>query len=193
MTKLNDKVIFVINCHNRCKSLVVKLLVISSLVKLDLMKAQLPPIQIVIESILTKLGFTDARVFIEASSIPGHVVYNIQVSDSALLIGRGGQNLQALSRLVRDIIMNKKLSKRYDTENFIVDVNNYQESEVQKLITEVENALQSLQSIDSNQINLPPMSSFNRRVVHAYLADKAGYTTQSRGDGPDRHIVVSIG
>lgn len=156
------------------------------------MKAQLPPIQIVIESLLARLGFNDFRVSIEASSIPGHVVYNIKASDSALLIGKGGQNLQALSKLVRDIIATKNLDKHYDSENFIVDVNNYQEDEVKQLIQTVNQALQSPKGYASNEIELPAMSSFNRRVVHAYLADKPKYNTRSVGNGPDRHIVISI-
>ena len=36
----------------------------------------------------------------------------------------------------------------------------------------------------------PPMPSFERRIVHAELAQRTDIITESQGDGFDRHIVI---
>ena len=37
---------------------------------------------------------------------------------------------------------------------------------------------------------LPPMGSYERFVIHAYLKDRGGVRTESEGEGPDRHVVI---
>lgn len=40
-------------------------------------------------------------------------------------------------------------------------------------------------------IELPPMSSFERYVIHDYLKDREGLKTESYGEGKERHIQIS--
>ena len=40
-------------------------------------------------------------------------------------------------------------------------------------------------------IDLPPMSSFERFVIHDYLKDREGIKTESHGEGKERHIQVA--
>lgn len=39
---------------------------------------------------------------------------------------------------------------------------------------------------------LPPMTSYERKIVHDYVNER-GYQSQSHGEGPDRHTVVTPG
>jgi spoIIIJ-associated protein len=39
-------------------------------------------------------------------------------------------------------------------------------------------------------VYLPPMSSFERRLVHLALVDEAGVKSESEGEGDHRRVVV---
>ena len=40
-------------------------------------------------------------------------------------------------------------------------------------------------------VELEPMDSFERRIVHTHLKDRTDVETHSEGDEPDRRLVVS--
>ncbi len=154
--------------------------------------AQLPPIQQVIESVLRSMGFSDFSVSIQSSSIPGHVSYNITGTDSALLIGRDGRNLEALSRLVREVVLVHATTydSHFETDNFVVDVDGYQELEVKTMLGDLENKLIKFKTDQSSPIELEPMSSFHRRIVHSYIQNKPGLKTESVGVGQERKVII---
>jgi spoIIIJ-associated protein len=162
---------------------------------LDYMKrstAKLPPIQQAIETVLEMMGFSDYRVAIQSSSIPGHVTYNITGPDSALLIGRDGRNLEALSKIVREIVLSRQgqMDKHFATENYVIDIDDYQDSEIKKLLAFVELRLSELRQSDETTIELQPMPSFKRRIVHAYVQDKTELKSESIGSGRDRRVII---
>ncbi len=154
------------------------------------LSTNLPPIQQVIERILTLMGFDNFKVSIESSVVPGHVVYNITGSESGLLIGRDGKNLQALSKLVREIVLAKAdtTDKHFDLENYVVDVDGYQGQEVSRLLDDVNNHVSDTKDAS---IPLPPMSPFHRRLVHSYAQDK-GWQSSSAGTGNERHVIIKV-
>ena len=157
-------------------------------------RAELPPIQKVIEQLLDKLGFSDYRVSLESSTIPGHISYNITGSDSGLLIGRNGQNLQALSKLVREIIISKAatIDKHYELENYVLDVDGYQEKQIKDLLASVQAKIVELESSGDTQIALEPMPAFQRRVVHSFVQDKKNLSSHSEGFGSDRKVIITV-
>jgi len=40
------------------------------------------------------------------------------------------------------------------------------------------------------EVPLPPMSSFDRRIIHMHLSEEEGIKTESMGEGKFRHIIV---
>jgi spoIIIJ-associated protein len=44
---------------------------------------------------------------------------------------------------------------------------------------------------DGREVELPPMSALDRKIVHDALATVEGVTTSSRGEEPDRYVVVA--
>ena len=155
-------------------------------------RAELPPIQKVIEQLLDKLGFSNYRVSLESSAIPGHISYNITCDDSGLLIGRNGQNLQALSKLVREIIISKAatIDKHYELENYVLDVDGYQEKQIKLLLGEVDSVIAQLNE-SVTLVELSPMPAFQRRVVHSYIQDKPSLSSHSEGFGSNRRVVIT--
>ncbi len=104
--------------------------------------------------------------------------------DAKFLIGKNGQNLQALEHIVRGLFL-----KKNEGVTLFVDVNDYKKSratQVAALAKEVVARVRSTQRAEA----LTPMSSYERRIVHMELASVSDIATESIGQEPSRRIVV---
>jgi spoIIIJ-associated protein len=126
-----------------------------------------------------------------SASIDGHqspkemVAVEITVPEPQMIIGKEGQTLFELNRLLR-IMLNKALGKEFYVS---VDINHYKKKKHEHL---KELAAQAADEVAMNgrEMVLPPMSSYERRIVHAELASRHDIATESRGEGPDRQVVI---
>ena len=110
---------------------------------------------------------------------------NIKLSEPQILIGERGQTLFETQRLLK-IILNKKLQKNFYLN---LDINDYKNKKVEYL-KDLANDLANEVSITKKEKVLIPMSSYERRIIHAELAQRPDIITESQGDGIDRHIVI---
>jgi spoIIIJ-associated protein len=101
-----------------------------------------------------------------------------------LLIGKNGQNLQALEHLVRVATI-----KDSPTTAIVVDVNDYRKAKASQVIELARRAVAKVRSTRRAEA-LAPMSSYERRVVHMELASVPDIITESIGQDPQRRIVV---
>lgn len=116
----------------------------------------------------------------------GNTVLNIQGPSSGTLIGRHGHTLESLQYLVGKMVQRVT----GDEKNIIiVDVENYLERQKDKL---KELAVNLAQKAKETGVEIPmrPMSSKDRRVVHMTLKDHEHVTTESRGEGLRRKVVI---
>jgi len=109
----------------------------------------------------------------------------IKSSDSGILIGEKGQTLISIQKLLR-MIFSKKMKKDF---HFNLDINDYKKKRSETLKKIAKEALEDVIFYKKEKA-LQPMSSFERRIIHAELAQKQGIKTESRGVGEDRYIVV---
>ncbi|MGB0387290.1 MAG: RNA-binding cell elongation regulator Jag/EloR [Ardenticatenaceae bacterium] len=110
---------------------------------------------------------------------------NIIGDDLGLLIGRGGETLRNLQYLVRLIIV-RKIGK---WTNVIVDVEGYKqrrENMVRQLARRVANRV----TTTSRPVQMDPMNSYERRIVHLELSKIKGIKTKSTGQGEERRVGV---
>lgn len=111
----------------------------------------------------------------------------VSFNDPSLLIGRDGDALRSLNYLVRKIA-EKKLQTE-DLPNFILDVNNYYGKKITEIKTKAKIVADRAVSFKRN-IELEPMTAYDRLIVHAYLGKFKNIVTESAGEGPARHVVV---
>ncbi len=107
--------------------------------------------------------------------------------DARFLIGKNGQNLQALEHIVRSIFI--KQNQDHAGATIFVDVNDYKKAratQVAALAHEVVARVRSTQRAEA----LNPMSPYERRIVHMELASASDIATESIGQEPQRRIVV---
>ena len=112
--------------------------------------------------------------------------FMIKTADSSLLIGIRGANLQALNHVVKKIVSS---DEEEDSQRFFIDVNGYQERLEEELRNKARVMSERARSFKVD-IELEPMSSYERMVVHSSLQDLPDIKTESRGVGRERRVVI---
>lgn len=108
------------------------------------------------------------------------------VSDNnAILIGKEGKNLNAIQTILRQAIkteagINLKIS---------VDVGNYKLKKMKNIEIEVRKIAEEMEKSHLD-VSLDPMNSYERRLVHNIINEYSNLTTESFGEGKDRHVVI---
>lgn len=95
------------------------------------------------------------------------------------------ETVQALQELTRIAVQNR--TGRFS--RLILDIGGSRDSRQRELETLVDRAVTRLEE-GATQASLPPMSSYERKVVHDIVADR-GFASESYGEGADRHTVIS--
>lgn len=146
------------------------------------MKNNLDKIKKISEDFLSRLDW-ESDINIE---ITEKVIYvKIEIEEPQLLIGRGGETLEALQHLLR-LVINNQLGEFL---NIIVDINDYKNKQRVFLETDSEQKAEYVKKT-GKEIELRPMNSFERRIVHMALKDFSGVVAESEGEGRDRRIVI---
>lgn len=139
-----------------------------------------------IEELLAKMGIeAETKAKIQESQGLESILVDIKTPDGNLLIGQRGQSLDAFQHLAR-VILRKKLNQII---NFIVDVNDYRKKKEQYLKDLALDAASKVKS-SSEEIELAPMSSYERRIIHLVLAENEEVATESIGEEPERRVVI---
>jgi spoIIIJ-associated protein len=111
-----------------------------------------------------------------------------KADDARILIGRNGQTLEALQFVVRQMCK----SNMAEQGPFVIDILDYRSRRKRTLEDQAKRAAVAVLNGDSDRFALLPMSPYERRIVHQYLQeDFPDLASESEGEGPDRHIVIS--
>jgi spoIIIJ-associated protein len=105
--------------------------------------------------------------------------------DLALLIGKHGQTLDAIQELTRNIV-SRRLDERI---RVLVDVEDYRKRRAAKLEERAERAADLALETGEEQ-ELEPMDALERKIVHDAVARIDGVESGSRGEDPNRFVVV---
>ena len=138
----------------------------------------------ILRELLNRMGI-DAEV--ESNFVDGSTHLNIYTDSPALLIGKHGQTLDAIERLLNCIVNKASLAKR----RVFVDTEGYRERREERL---VEMARQMAEQVKytHREVVLAPMSPRDRRIVHVALKEDAAVSTYSQGEGDMRRVVITM-
>ncbi|AWI14075.1 RNA-binding cell elongation regulator Jag/EloR [Caldifermentibacillus hisashii] len=128
----------------------------------------------------------DVEVNIESTIDGKYVYFQLNSDKTGLLIGKRGQTLNAL-QILTQVVLN-----RFSEEfmNVILNAENYREKREETLVL-LANRLANKVIKEKKEISLEPMPSFERKIIHAALADNEKIKTYSVGTDPHRHLVIS--
>lgn len=135
------------------------------------------------ERFFEKMGFETEINFPPQSEQT--VFVDVKAQEPQILIGENGQTLTEIQHLLK-IILKKKI-----TEPFFIDldISGYKKKKADYLRETARNAADEVALYKKEKI-LPPMSSYERRIVHMELSRRKDIVTESIGEEPDRKIVI---
>lgn len=132
---------------------------------------------------------------IEITDSDGRERFSVKTPDSHMLIGAKGANLFALNHLVKKMVLAKSIAKKAplgETEKertFFIDVNGYQEAAALNIKAAAKVMGERARSFKTN-VELEPMSSYERMVIHSYFQEAKDLKTESVGEGERRRVVI---
>ena len=136
-----------------------------------------------LEKILELLGFQST---VEEHKMEDGILLDVKTEDSGRLIGRQGQTLSDLQ-----YITNRLLFQQDDNApKVMVDVSGYRAQAREALVRKAKEAAEKVRRW-GDVVELEPMSSFDRRIVHQALKDDPDIETHSvEVEGTDRKAML---
>ncbi len=113
--------------------------------------------------------------------------FSVQVrgADVSVLLAHNAEVLDAL-----EYLGNRVLSKNKEEETHIVfDSGNYRARRQKELQLMAEKAAEKVR-LTKTPFAFDPMSSNERKIIHLALSSYSGVTTESRGNGENRKLIV---
>lgn len=103
------------------------------------------------------------------------------------LVGEKGEGIDAIQYLANTIL---NLDQDEATQNsFVIEIDGYRVKRNQELATLTQEAVSQVKST-GQEVEIPGLSSAERKQIHSLLEDIEGLSTESRGQGSERKLVV---
>ena len=116
---------------------------------------------------------------------PDRILFDIQGGTAGVLIGKRGQNLEAIHYIVEKVV-NKNAGSRVRIQ---VDVEGYLETRRNSLKRLAERLAQKSKKT-GKPMTIGQMNAHDRRIIHLALKEDNSVRTQSMGDGYYRKLVI---
>ena len=129
------------------------------------------------------MGYIDANVKAEDSM--GRIKVDIKLREGRELIGEKGSTLTMFEHVSRRII-SRQISPPPKVD---IDINNYKQMK-EGVLRDFALGVGGRVRAEKRAMELDPMPSFDRRIIHLALANFTDIITESAGEGDGRYIVV---
>jgi spoIIIJ-associated protein len=103
------------------------------------------------------------------------------------LIGHKGESIDAIQYLT-NTILNLDADPEVQS-SFVIELDGYRVQRNQELAKLTQDAIAQVQST-GEAVAIPGLSSAERKQIHSLLEGSAGLTSESRGQEPDRQLVI---
>lgn len=152
-----------------------------------------------LSELLSSLGIGDSRV--TRDEIAGQLVFSVETPHDRLFTGNHAEAVHALDHLIKKIVEQKSGLSRsghgHDNSEeasngrllFLVDIGGHRTKQIKDLQTKALMMADRARSFQYD-VELSPMSSYERLIVHTTLQDAPHVKTESQGDGRNRRVVI---
>ncbi|RWR08943.1 RNA-binding cell elongation regulator Jag/EloR [Siminovitchia fortis] len=114
-----------------------------------------------------------------------NVMFNISGEKMGLLIGKRGQTLNALQYLTQ-LVANRHSSHYI---RVILNPEDYRDRRKETLVRLAERLASKATQL-GEPVSLEPMPNYERKIIHTVLAENEDVETISRGEEPNRYVVI---
>ena len=137
----------------------------------------------ILEKILGTLGFAAT---VEAQTLDGDLTLDVKTEESGRLIGRQGQTLADLQYVVNRIVFQQDQT----APKVMLDVGGYRAQAREALIAKAKDAANKVRRW-GDAVELEPLGSYDRRIVHHALREDPDVETQSvEVDGTEKKALL---
>lgn len=121
---------------------------------------------------------------------------SIETKDAGRLIGARGESLDGLQLLVNQMVFRKmefsaKGGLTSGQKRVVIDVEGWRKQKEEELVKSAQSCGKQVLET-KKEIELEPMSAWQRRIVHMTISEMEGVESESAGEGRDRHIVIKL-
>ena len=127
----------------------------------------------------------DVDADVDVTVEPDHVYAELSGEDAGLLIGRHGATIEAFQEITRSAV--KSATGNWPAVS--VDVEGYLDRRREQLSSRAMRLADKVRR-SGQPMDMPPMTSSERKIVHQALSRVSGVRTESTGQGPDRHLTI---
>lgn len=127
--------------------------------------------KVTLEKLLELLGFPAT---VEEHTMEDGLLLDVKTDDSGRLIGRQGQTLSDLQYITNRLLFQQD----HNAPKVMVDVSGYRAQAREALVKKAKDAAEKVRRW-GDIVELEPMSSFDRRIIHHALKDDPDIETQS--------------
>ncbi len=132
---------------------------------------------------LTKMMGISANIEIKnKEEVPKFIIFS---DNDAMLIGKNGKNLKALSTIVSAYV-NAETGSNY---KFLIDINEYKEKR-EHILERMAKKIAREVAATNIEVKLDSMNSYERRIIHNVLSNHKKVYTESEGEEPNRYVVI---
>jgi spoIIIJ-associated protein len=143
----------------------------------------LDEIRVLVSSVLDAMGF-ESRV--EVYDAGGFIAADVAPDNTALFIGQKGETIDALQYLVNL----SAFRERPYFKRVVLDAEGYRQRRVEAIQGMAHRTARRAVR-ERRTVEMPPMNSAERRIVHLFLSENPRVTTESEGSGDNRRVKVS--
>jgi spoIIIJ-associated protein len=136
-----------------------------------------------LKMVASDMGISDLKV--SHKNDGKYVTFQLNSEKAAILIGKRGQTLNALQQLSQ-LVANQYASQ---FKVIRVDVGDYRERREQSL-EQLANRMADKAVRSGRKVQLEPMPSYERKVIHNALSNRLDIETYSEGTDPYRYLVI---
>ncbi len=128
---------------------------------------------------------------VEKQSVAGQTVFSVQADDTVSLIGQHGDTVYAIDTLVKKMVEHAAKGSGTETEEplFLVDVGGYRAQKLKEIETKALMMADRARAFQYD-VELSPMSAYERLIVHTVLDGQPNIKTESQGEGRNRRVVI---
>ncbi len=137
----------------------------------------------IVQDLLQLLGIEVDDISVKEGS---RTVVAVTSKDSQRLIGPHGEHLRAVNTVARRLVETRHGE---EAANFLIDANGYHEEKMEVVRVNARMLAQRAR-LFKHDVEMSPMSSYERLVVHELFAEDPEIKTESQGEGKFRHIVL---
>jgi spoIIIJ-associated protein len=145
----------------------------------------------ILKSLLDSIGASYKDI--SRIEVAGQHIFMINADDARSLIGMHGDTIHAIDHLVKKVVEKNtppvEGGGEGEDSHFLIDVNDYRTKQIKDLQAKALMMAERARSFQYD-VELSPMSAYERLIVHTTLQDAPNVKTESQGEGRSRRVVI---